>query len=101
MAVSTRKLSAVKSRNYLKKAEELYLEALEAQRSGRFNSAVLSAIHCGISASDAYTVHLGGVRSASKDHGDAVRLLSTMGVDAKVLSEHLRSLLEVKNAAEY
>ena len=25
----------------------------------------------------------------------------TMGVDAKVLSEHLRSLLEVKNAAEY
>ena len=99
--VSTRKLSPDKAGNYLKKAEELYLETLEARRSGRFNSAVISAIHCGISASDAYTVYLEGVRSASKDHGDAVKLLSTMGVDAKVLSEHLRSLLEVKNAAEY
>jgi hypothetical protein len=101
MVVSTRKLSPAKSGNFLKKAEELYLEMLEARRNGRFNSAVISAIHCGISASDAYTVYLGGVRSASKDHGDAVRLLSTMGVDAKVLSEHLRSLLEAKNAAEY
>src|SRR2546425_2276508 len=101
MVVSTRKLSPAKSGNFLKKAEELYLEMLEARRNGRFNSAVISAIHCGISASDAYAVYLGGVRSASKDRGDAVRLLSTMGVDAKVLSEHLRSLLEVKNAAEY
>jgi hypothetical protein len=101
MVVSTRKLNPIKAGNFLKKAEELYLEMLEARRNGRFNSAVISAIQCGISASDAYTVYLGGVRSASKDHGDAVRLLSTMGVDAKVLSEHLRSLLEAKNAAEY
>ncbi len=83
MVVSTRKLSPVDSRNHLKKAEELYLEMLEARRSGRFNSAVISAVHCGISASDAYTVYSGGVRSASKDHGDAVRLLSTMGVEAR------------------
>lgn len=101
MVVPARKLSPAKSRNYLKKAEELYLEMLEARRSGRFNSAVISAVHCGISASDAYTVYAGGVRSVSKDHGDAVRLLSTMGVDARALSEHLRWLLEVKNAAEY
>jgi hypothetical protein len=101
MVVSTRKLSPSKSGNFLKKAEELYLEMLEARRSGRFNSAVISAVHCGISASDAYTVYAGGVRSASKDHGDAVKLLSTLGVDAKALSDHLRWLLEVKNAAEY
>jgi hypothetical protein len=101
MVVSTRKLSPSKSGNFLKKAEELYLEMLEARRSGRFNSAVITAVHCGISASDAYTVYAGGVRSASKDHGDAIRLLSTMGVDARALSEHLRWLLEVKNAAEY
>ncbi len=101
MVVSTRKLSPAKSGNYLKKAEELYLEMLEARRSARFNSAVISAVHCGISASDAYTVYAGGVRSASKDHGDAVRLLFTMGADARALSEHLRWLLEVKNAAEY
>ena len=83
MVVSTRKLSPAKAGNYLKKAEELYLETLEARRSGRFNSAVISAIHCGISASDAYTVYLGGVRSASKDHGDAVKLLSTWELTLK------------------
>ena len=101
MGVPTRKLDPAKSRNYLKKAEELYLEMFEAQRSGRYNSAVISAIHCGISASDAYTVYAGGVRSASKDHGDAIRLLSTMGTEAKKMSEHLRWLVEVKTAAEY
>ncbi len=45
MVASTRKLSPAKSRNYLKKAEELYLETLEAQRSGRPNSAIMSAAH--------------------------------------------------------
>src|SRR6266705_1809219 len=101
MVVSTRKLSPAKSGNFLKKAEELYLEMLEARRNGRFNSAVISAVHCGISASDAYTVYAGAVRSVSKDHGDAVKLLSAMGTEARRMSDHLRSLLEVKNAAEY
>ena len=79
-----------KSRNYLKKAGELYLDMLEAHRNSRFNSAVISAIHCGISSSDAYTVYTGGVRSASKDHGDAIRLLSATGAGGRRLSEHLR-----------
>ncbi len=97
----TRRLDRSKARNYLKKAEELYLDTLEAYRSGRFNATVISAIHCAISASDAYTVYTGTVRSASKDHGDAVRLLSSMGTEAGKVSDHLRWLLEVKNAAEY
>ncbi len=101
MGVQTRRLDPSKSRNYLKNAEELYLEMLEAHRSGRFNSAVISAVHCGISSSDAYTVYAGRVRSASKNHGDAVRLLSSMGAEAGRMSEHLRWLLEIKNAAEY
>ena len=101
MAVPTRRLDPTKSRNFLRKAEELYLESLEGLRNGRFNATVISAVHCGISASDAYTVYTGSVRSASKNHRDAVRLLSTMGADAKKHSEHLRWLLEVKNAAEY
>ncbi len=97
----TRRVDPAKSHNYLKKAGELYLDMLEAHRNGRFNSAVISAIHCGISSSDAYTVYTGGVRSASKDHGDAIRLLSTTGVEGRRLSEHLTRLLELKNAAEY
>ncbi len=101
MVAPTRRLDPSKARNYLKKAGELYLDMLEARRSGRFNSAVISAVHCGISAADAYTVYVGSVRSSSKDHGDAVRLLSSTGIEAKKMSEHLRSLLEVKNAAEY
>ncbi len=101
MGVPTRRLDRAKSRNYLKKAEELYQEMLEGRRSGRFNATVISAIHCGISASDAYTVYTGGVRSAGKDHGDAIRLLASMGTEAKKMSDHLRSLVEVKNAAEY
>jgi hypothetical protein len=101
MVVPSRKLDRSKAQNYLKKAGELYLDMLEARRGGRFNSTVISAVHCGISSSDAYTVYVGTVRSASKDHGDAVRLLSSMGMEAAKMSEHLRSLLEVKNAAEY
>ncbi len=101
MVAPIRRLDPSKARNYLKKAGELYLDMLEARRSGRFNSAVISAVHCGISAADAYTVYVGSVRSSSKDHKDAVRLLSSIGTEAKRMSEHLRSLLEVKNAAEY
>jgi len=101
MVVPSRTLERSKAQNYLKKAGELYLDMLEARRSGRFNSAVISAVHCGISSSDAYTVYVGAIRSASKDHSDAVRLLSSMGTEAARMSEHLRSLLEVKNAAEY
>jgi hypothetical protein len=101
MVVPSRRLDRSKAQNYLKKAGELYLDMLEARRSGRFNSTVISAVHCGISSSDAYTVYVGTVRSASRDHGDAVRLLSSMGTEAARMSEHLRSLLEVKNAAEY
>jgi len=101
MVAAARRLDVSKAHNYLKKAGELYLDMLEARRSSRFNSAVISAVHCGISASDAYTVYAGAVRSVSKDHGDAVKLLSAMGTEARRMSDHLRSLLEVKNAAEY
>ncbi len=59
MVLSTRKLSAVKSRNYLKKAEELYLEALEAQRSGRFNFAIISAAKDNLPAG-AFNIRSGG-----------------------------------------
>jgi len=68
MVVPSRTLERSKAQNYLKKAGELYLDMLEARRSGRFNSAVISAVHCGISSSDAYTVYVGAIRSASKDH---------------------------------
>src|SRR5437667_7233548 len=61
MVVPSRTLERSKAQNYLKKAGELYLDMLEARRSGRFNPAVISAVHCGISSSDAYTVYVGAI----------------------------------------
>lgn len=101
MVVPTRRVDPARAQNYLKKAGELYLDMLESHRNGRFNSTVISAIHCGISSSDAFNVHTQGMRSMSKNHGDAIRLLSSIGPEARRMSEHLRWLIEVKNAAEY
>src|SRR5207302_10304400 len=93
MVAPARRLDRSKAHNYLKKAGELYLDMLEARRSSRFNSAVISAVHCGISASDAYTVYAGAVRSVSKDQGDSVKLLYAMGNEARGRSDQVMSLM--------
>ena len=91
-------------RNYLKKSEECLDTALECSRSGRWNAAVINAVHCGISACDAFTVFMLGVRHAGDRHEDAISLFQTVSLPRDVLSaksKQLSRLLGIKNAAEY
>lgn len=84
-------------RNYLKKSEECF-------RSGRWNAAVINAVHCGISACDSLTVFMLGVRHAGERHQDAISLLQTVNLPKDVIkskSRQLSRLLGIKNAAEY
>lgn len=91
-------------RNYLKKAEESLESAKECLEKGRWNSAVVNAVHCGISACDALTVFKMGARHAGERHEDAIALLETLELPKDVLSgkgRQLSRLLGIKNAAEY
>lgn len=91
-------------RNYLKKSEECLKTAQECFRSGRWNAAVINAVHCGISACDSLTVFMLGVRHAGERHQDAISLLQTVNLPKDVItskSRQLSRLLGIKNAAEY
>lgn len=69
-----------------------------------FNSSVLCAVHCGISAADALTVFLKGVRHAGEKHEDVVQLIELLEFDRetiKVKTRQLINLLQVKNQVEY
>jgi hypothetical protein len=64
----------------------------------------MNAVHCGISACDAVTVFLLGVRHAGERHEDAISLFQTVGLPRDVLtakSKQLSRLLGIKNAAQY
>jgi HEPN domain-containing protein len=90
--------------NYLKKSEECLGAASECLKNAKWNATVINAVHCGISACDALTVFMLGVRHAGERHEDAISLLQTVGLPKDVLtakSKQLSRLLGTKNAAEY
>jgi len=64
---------------------------------------MLDAIHAAISAADAVTCALAGVRSTDPDHSRAADLLEEIGPKGEVASHarQLRQLLANKNAVEY
>lgn len=104
MSVRVRHVDKSAFRNYLKRAEECLTTASECLKTRRWNAAVINAIHCGISACDALTVFILGVRHAGERHEDAISLLQTVPLPKDVLttkSKQLSRLLAVKNAAEY
>ncbi len=102
--VPTRETSRTQAANFLKKAEGHLSQALEAAAAGRWDTAVLLAVHAGISASDAGCVAHHGLRSISQTHMDQVRLIRQLfpGDDeAGKASDHLAALLDRKNTVEY
>jgi hypothetical protein len=65
---------------------------------------MLNAIHAAISAADAVTVAVAGIRSADPDHLRAADLLQEVGGGPGELANHssqLRELLSRKNVVEY
>lgn len=93
-----------KARTYLGKADEFLAAAKTALADEQNDAALLLAIHAGISACDAVTVALGGLRSTDPDHLRAADLLETvarLSDEVKDRSDQLRSLLKLKNLVEY
>jgi len=93
-----------KARTYLGKADEFLAAAKTALAAEQNDAALLLAIHAGISACDAVTVALGGLRSTDPDHLRAADLLETvarLSDEVKDRSDQLRSLLKLKNLVEY
>ena len=104
MSLRTRSVKKTLFENYLKKARENLDTARECLDAGRWNAATINAVHGGISACDALTVFMIGVRHAGERHEDAVSLLQTLNLPKDILSNkgrQLSRLIGVKNAAEY
>jgi hypothetical protein len=80
MSVRVRHVDKSLFKNYLRKSEECFNTALECLRTRRWNAAVVNAVHCGISACDAVTVFMLGVRHAGERHEDAISLFQTVGL---------------------
>ncbi len=92
------------ARLFVAKSQQFLEEANSAAAAGRYDAAMLNAIHAAISANDAVTVALSGRRSADPDHARAADLLEEVAIDGGDLvakARQFRSILGEKNAVEY
>ncbi len=91
-----RRLESSKHAVYWKKAQDFYQGMLTANNDGNWNSLVLQAVHCAISATDALLVKKKGIRCSSKDHFDIIELLKT-SIDDKEINKYAGSLAKIIN----
>lgn len=93
--IRTRAIERSKYVIYLKKAQDFYRTMQLALGKGNWNSAGLAAVHCAIFATDAILAYSGGLRCASPDHGDAIRLLRDAITTPEALrkSKHLPTII--------
>lgn len=91
------------ARAFLTKTDEFLAAARASKEAGRNDDAMLEAIHAAISATDAVTCALAGIRSTDPDHSREADLLEEIGPKGEVASHarQLRQLLANKNAVEY
>ena len=104
MSARVRHVNKSLFKNYLKKSEEFFETANQCLGNARWNATVVNAVHCGISACDALTVFMLGVRHAGERHEDAISLLQTVNLPREIVktkSRQLSRLLAIKNVAEY
>lgn len=88
--------------HYLAKAEEFQRGARLLLESGDRNAAGVLAIHAGIAAADAITIHLLGLRSAGQRHLDVLALLGQTTHPRKAaVQRQLNELLGEKKSVEY
>lgn len=88
-------------KNYLKKAQESFDSMNEDLEKRRWNSAVISAVHCVIGGADALTVFFRGERHAGERHEDVAKLLKMLEVGDDKKIQQLLNTLKLKNKAEY
>lgn len=75
----------------------------DALHKGHWEAAGINAVHCAISANDAVLVALRGIRPASQDHKDAVRVLLSQfkEEDAQSAAKRLGAIISKKSRVEY
>ncbi len=90
------------SEDYLKKAEDNYLQMLSALQDKNYNSVGTLAVQCAISSADAICVYEKGIRSISQDHFDVCDLVRSLTLqDAKEKSNLLKRIIAKKNLIQY
>lgn len=99
MAIKITQVPKDHHKRYLQRAVECAEMMRVAFEKNMFNAAVILAVHCGISAADALTVHLLGVRHVGDSHSGVLDVLEHSVPPNK--KQQLASLIAVKNAAEY
>jgi len=89
--------------NYWKKARECEAVMLESILRNNWNAAALNALHAAMLANDSLLIHFHGVKSTSRKHDDAVRLLTSLmkSDEANRNARHLRKLINEKSTVEY
>jgi HEPN domain-containing protein len=89
---------------YMDKASQFLEQARTGLEANRNDATLLDAIHAAISAVDAATIALAGVRSTDPDHQRAADLLEEVagsGSEVRERARQLRALLARKSAVEY
>ena len=92
------------ARLYLEKAVQFIEQARSGLDADRNDAALLDAIHAAISATDAATIALAGIRSTDPDHqcaGDLLDEVAATDPEGRLRARQLRTLLARKNAVEY
>ena len=89
--------------NYWKKARECEAMMKESILKNNWNAAALNALHAAMLANDSLLIHFHGVKSTSRKHDDAVRLLTSLmkSDEANRNARHLRKLINEKTTVEY
>jgi len=89
---------------YLAKAQQFLADAEAAVHEDRYDSALLLAVHAGISSGDAACAALIGEVSASRNHMEAVKLLERAAGSSNEVKSKARQLADLvgqKNTVEY
>lgn len=102
--IATKPVEKAAYSNYLQKAEENLRSAQKAADARDYNSAAVSAVHCVISAADAYCVYGLAKRCSSSKHEDTAELIRTAPYpedEKTAVSKKFLSVIKIKNMAEY
>jgi len=99
----TKRTDKSKAGTFWDRAQQCAAAMNDALQRGHWEAAGINAVHSAISANDAVLVALRGIRPASKDHKDAVRILQSQfkEEDAQGAAKRLGTIISKKSRVEY
>ena len=99
----TKRVDKSKAGTFWARAQQCADAMNDALQRGRWEAVGINAVHCAISANDTLLVALRGIRPASQDHKDAVRILLSQfkEEDAQRAAKRLATIISKKSRVEY